>query len=386
MKANDHTTNSQSIITVYPISNPYECIGYPSSMRIPAAKSKSQHKEVHFSFQQSVIDGVNSDSSGIQHSSLACSLIMYYHDDLTSDGSLQDATIHMNPRCKEKVPCNNMNATSGDSGDDNDPSRQLERLDTTKPVIILCHGLLSWRNQMLIVSLAHNLSMSVGVHTLRFDFTGSGHSSGTWKFANYKQDYHDLCSVVKFVEDHLQCRVICILGHSQGSAAVMRYASEHENEPDNDRDVSDHNNHVQIMRKCFVNLAGRYTVANDFDPQNVFTSEQLNQLKDRGMFCIERLGDIGKQDLVVTQEDVENRNRYDLSSVVANIRKSHVLTIHGDADTAVPVENAYRFDDVIRNHSLQIIEGATHNFNGLRFVNAIVSTIQSFITEAAVSL
>ena len=219
---------------------------------------------------------------------------------------------------------------------------------------------------MLLVSLAHNLSTSLHVHTLRFDFTGSGHSSGSWKFANYQQDYHDLSKIVKFVEQQLGCKVACIIGHSQGSAAVIKYASDHD-------DIAE--------KKCYVNLAGRYTVPNDFNPRAVFTRDQILQLDNDGMFRVERTSNLGEKVVIVKKDDITNRNNYDISTAAEAIQYSRVLTIHGDSDSKVPVENAFKFDLVIRNHTLRIIEGADHNFNGLRFVKSIVSMITDFLKQ-----
>ena len=37
-----------------------------------------------------------------------------------------------------------------------------------------------------------------------------------------------------------------------------------------------------------------------------------------------------------------------------------VFTVHGSADEVIPVEDAYQFSKIIRNHKLHIIEGANH--------------------------
>jgi hypothetical protein len=58
-----------------------------------------------------------------------------------------------------------------------------------------------------------------------------------------------------------------------------------------------------------------------------------------------------------------------------------VLTIHGDADVTVPVQDAYKFEKAIRNHTLKILKGASHNFNGLRFMDDLVDTITTFISS-----
>mmetsp|Transcript_24714 Transcript_24714/g.35372 ORF Transcript_24714/g.35372 Transcript_24714/m.35372 type:complete len:183 (-) Transcript_24714:48-596(-) len=57
-------------------------------------------------------------------------------------------------------------------------SSQLDTIFDTKPVIIICHGAMSWRNQVLLINLSSELLTCLDAHILRFDFTGNGHSKG----------------------------------------------------------------------------------------------------------------------------------------------------------------------------------------------------------------
>ena len=263
--------------------------------------------------------------------------------------------------------------------------RQLSEIDRTKPVIILCHGYLSWRNQMLIANLAARLSSELSCHTLRFDFSGCGHSSGVWRYADYEGDCRDLERVVRFVEgggndgnEHgygvgsgLNCRVACVLGHSQASTGVMQFRELDWNRTG--------------KKRLYVNLAGRFTVSGDFMPERTFTEEQCKLLKDVGKFQVVRRGETGDRMLEVTLDACQARNAYDLSAAVNAKGLEHIkmLTIHGDADQYVPVENAYKFDEVIPHHTLCIINGADHNFNGLRYMDDLVAAISSFVRTNA---
>jgi alpha/beta superfamily hydrolase len=47
----------------------------------------------------------------------------------------------------------------------------------------------------------------------------------------------------------------------------------------------------------------------------------------------------------------------------------------------VHVDNAYKFDKEIGNHTLKIIDGANHNFNGVKYHEVLVDAILSFINE-----
>jgi hypothetical protein len=144
--------------SIRPLPNPEECQGYPPSMMM-------DKPDCELNFLLDVNDGNSSHC-------LACSFIT-----------------------RGKTNYSSTNITFGEQLSNN----IIHIIDKTKPVIIICHGSFSWRNQMLISNLASKLSIALDVHTLRFDFTGNGHSSGEWKFGNLEQDYQDLCHIVDFV-------------------------------------------------------------------------------------------------------------------------------------------------------------------------------------------
>jgi len=232
------------------------------------------------------------------------------------------------------------------------------------PIIIVCHGLLSWRNQMLILHLAANLSKNLPCNTLRFDFIGNGHSSGSWRYASYNQDYYTLTSVIAFVNDVLQVPILCIVAHSRATCAVMKWScSEHS---------------MSLLRiPSIVNLSGRFH-ARSCD--SIMTSRnQKQELEKNGKFELLRRG---KLSYIVTASDVDECSSYDMSSLNYDQINTRVLTIHGDCDRNVPVENAFSFRDALgTKHSLKIIEGADHNFNGLKYMSVLVDTISSFIRK-----
>lgn len=261
-------------------------------------------------------------------------------------------------------------------GDESDDIKQkLSSLSSTnaastygKKVIILCHGFLSWRNQMLITNLSSRLSNELSCYTLRFDFTANGHSTGSWSFSNYEQDFKDLCDVLRFVECILHLEVLCIIGHSQGSMAAIRHASlQHM--------------HMSmcssIPNQIYVNLAGRYKIPGDFQPNSIFSPEQCRQLQDKGEFIWSPGIHKG---FVVKERDLHLKNMYDLEQYVRKIPDStKILTIHGADDAIVPIENAFKFEKMIKSHFLSVIPNCNHNFNGLLHMDTLVSIISKFV-------
>lgn len=396
-----------SKLNVYPITNPLECIGYPKGWI-----RKEPKLELNFLLDTTITSfgqgGSGTNGAGntknrngscctkhdatiqeVTHA-LACSLIPNTRSSTNTSTSTSTTDSSQQTNKTSYNSTATATATSTSVLTKEQLTQQLASIDKSKPVIIICHGLLSWRNQMLIANLASelaslsatNANTNMEAHTLRFDFQASGHSQGQWKFATYQQDYKDLCQIARFVTEMLGCRIAGIVGHSQGAAAVLNYAStmeqQQQQQQKNDTDDSLTLPHCQ----CFINLAGRYLLSNDFNPKAIFDEEQLQQLALQGFFHIVTRGEAGKnRTLQVRQEDIDNRDGFDISTAANSIKKSHVLTIHGDNDATVPVDNGYKFDEVITNHTLKILVGADHNFNGLRFMNDLVLSISTFIRE-----
>lgn len=323
--------------TIRRLPNPEECDGYPPSMMLNKPEC-----ELNF---------LLSSNADEPTQALACSFIL-------RDG--MKTTSMSEHKLKER----------------------LNEIDVSKPVIIICHGLFSWRNQMLISNLASKLSLAMDAHTIRFDFLGNGHSSGEWKFGNVEQDCKDLVSIVDFVHS-LNCYVVCIIGHSQGSASVLQYAAtcaclEHQG--------------VEIPCRKFVNLAGRYyspksTPASDSGRfLSMFDVEDMAQLKEKGYFYVKKLFGGGRSSkFKITQEQIDLRHKRDTNKVVQQINQKggsiKVLTIHGKKDAIVPIDNAHKYDKEIRNHALHIINGADHNFNGVKYHDEMVDVISTFIID-----
>ncbi|KAL7508013.1 hypothetical protein ACHAXN_005793 [Cyclotella atomus] len=330
--------------SIRPLPNPEECQGYPPSMMMDKPDC-----ELNF------LLNVNNDNNS--HHCLACSFILR--------GETLDS----------------INLMSGEHL----LSNSINHIDKTKPVIIVCHGSFSWRNQMLISNLASKLSIAMDVHTLRFDFTGNGHSTGEWKFGNLELDYQDLCSIVDFVHS-LGCEVGCIIGHSQGSASVLQCAA---------RCATLEKQGLEIPCTKFVNLAGRYhSPSNDTSHKSfnqshpLFDEDDMSQLKDIGYFYLKNTyGEERNDRFKITKEQVDKRTKRDTNQIMQHLQQSntriHILTIHGSKDEMVSVDNAYKFDRELAsgNHILHIIEGAGHNFNGIKYHSSMVDAISSFVRK-----
>lgn len=279
---------------------------------------------------------------------------------------------YINGRSNNKIACSLIYDESKRAKPTKAQGRRKDRnvidlIDASTPIFIICHGHLSWRNQMLFIGLSKKLHEILGYPILRFDFNGNGHSDGEWKFAAYDENYSDICDVINYVHNTLQCRVGGVIAHSQGVITSMQYASRH-----GDIDCND-----ARYIPYYVNLAGRFHVPDIAQLEKRFPKEHYDELKRQGSVTLLKRGEKIYQ---LTLDDAKRHAEYDTLSSLQAFPNVKVLTIHGNADNRVPVEDAKKFDDVLKDrHSLKIIAGADHNFNGLKHVDEMASAIVSFI-------
>lgn len=220
---------------------------------------------------------------------------------------------------------------------------------------------------MLLAHLAGGLQKTQRYHTLRFDFVGNGHSTGIFSTAKYDREFQNLQDVRCFVQETLQCKIACVVGHSKSVASVLRTAVEQETYDD-----------TKIRIPCFVNMSGPYSVPQEYDVSKRYTAEQVEELNRLGTIVLAHPP--GGREMVMTLEGVEERKLLD-SSVVKNIQHAAVLTIHGSRDAMAGVHNAHKFAKIIPKHELCIVEGADHNYNGLRHIQVLVKAVANFVDK-----
>ena len=367
----EHSTCSYQH-NVHPFrGNPRECNGYPP----PYVKNEPKH-ELNFFLTE--LDGENKQNEGNTAENKTTEQKKKKRGSIFKKMSLGSKKLLQEQKAKEEQAEleNGLACTlvSREALSIEQLKKQVSSPESgkfkTKPVIILCHGAMSWRNQMLLANLSAELVAVLDVHILRFDFTGNGHSKGEWRFGNFSTESEDLSKVIDFVKNSLLCQVGCVIGHSQGAASVLNYASHIANQ-----EIGGENEDVNP--KCFVNLAGRYRVPG-WDPLTTFGQERQLEVMKNGFFNVN--SEWGDDDRIfkITEEALgayKFQRAADTAKVIFRLRRDssvRVLTIHGYEDEVVPVHDAFRFDEEIANHNLHVIKQADHNFNGLKYIDEMV--------------
>lgn len=271
--------------------------------------------------------------------------------------------------------------------------------DTENKTIILCHGLLSGKEHPLLLGIKKRLINKYSI--CQFDFRGNGNSGGETAYGNYYDEADDLREVVLYLRNEMKKNVIAIMGHSKAGSVVLLYGKKYNDVP-------------QI-----VNISGRFNLTEM--PANRFTPQQKELLEKNGNFIWMLYGKNGKKtqtpEGIITEEmkanketqlldsdgqelrkyivrsvDIERRYKIDMNVIKdINPKTTRILTVHGDNDETVPVENGYLHDKALAEvvdtsnnnkkiHTLVILPGVSHGYRQDweqdKLVKAILAWIQ----------
>ncbi|KAL1554960.1 hypothetical protein AAHA92_15456 [Salvia divinorum] len=248
------------------------------------------------------------------------------------------------------------------------PNKHGEKLvgilhDTASPqLVLLCHGFRSSKNDEILVSIAAALEKE-GISAFRLDFSGNGESEGTFQFGNYSKEVDDIRSVVEYFIGSNR-PPIAIVGHSKGGDGVILYASKYHDIP------------------VVINLSNPIDLKRGMEDR--FGKDIFDKLRKDGCVDVESKTD----DFVyrLTQESMTERLNTDMREACLSLDENcRVMTVHGTADEVIPVEDAYEFAKLIRNHQLIIIPGANHGFSSHQeeMVSAVIPFLKECMSHAS---
>ncbi|CAG8502066.1 4770_t:CDS:10 [Ambispora gerdemannii] len=224
---------------------------------------------------------------------------------------------------------------------------------------LICHGIFGHKNYCYQEQLAKSLPFD----NFRFDFRGSGDSEGEASFACLQDDLDDIDTVLSYLVKEYGYRPFTIIAHSKGAGTVLSYAATRNR-----------------TLPHIVNVSGMYYLS---DYLKILPKQLHDALETKGTYDWEMKSANKTVKVRVTKEELQQFLNLPVHLVETMPETTSVLTIHGTADEQVSVKNAVKYANLIPNHTLKLIIGATHNYKG--YTKAIVAEICEYFSAAFLS-
>ncbi|CAD6566290.1 MAG: hypothetical protein CYPHOPRED_000546 [Cyphobasidiales sp. Tagirdzhanova-0007] len=235
-------------------------------------------------------------------------------------------------------------------------------------VAVILHGQMAHRDQLYHKSLVRALIEYRQMDSVRFDFTHAKYGASDWKWhmARFHQDIEELQFVVDYLAEMLGYEIRLLIGHSKGALASFAYLSKIKNPP-----------------PFYVNLSGRYDMkrANDIMGPRYFPAFEKAGLYEWNAKVA------GRQVVAkITPEQFREFVNHDTSFINSTFAVgTHVLTLHGDADPLVPVEDGKMYHFLLSQRpgpgtsTLHLVQGGDHNYIG--HFEEVVKTILDWLNR-----
>lgn len=213
---------------------------------------------------------------------------------------------------------------------------------------ILCHGMLSTKDGHKHVALAQALS-AAGVASLRFDFAGRGESGGALFDLSFSNQMADLDAAVEYLGRRGAAEVV-VFGSSMGGAVAYLTAARDE----------------RIVGIASLAALGHPERISELHPE-AYASFVTHGYAETPAGRVGR----GFLDDAVTHDVI----------AAVGILRAPIYVVHGDADTVVPCSDAHDIATAARHASLELIEGADHQFTNPVHLRPALAGIAAFMAQ-----
>ncbi len=227
--------------------------------------------------------------------------------------------------------------------------------DTNIPVIILCHGFSTSKNNSTNTILKQILA-NKNIATFRLDFFGHGESDGKFEDVTISKAVDDVLNAVKFLRDE-DYKKIGLFGSSFGGLSSIIAASK-------------------LDGLLFLALKSPVSDYLEFK-NNTMTKKQIQEWKNKGYtFYFNKHGTKLKLNYSFF-EDFKNNNGYGYAKKI-NIP---AFIVHGELDEMVPLDQSKKTCKLMKNCRLKIIKGADHCYTKPEHFKKAIDLISEFIFE-----
>jgi hypothetical protein len=226
------------------------------------------------------------------------------------------------------------------------------------PAVIICHGFIGNKNgqHRLFVKAARALSQE-GFAVLRFDFSGSGESTGDYKDITLTQQVEEAINAIDFAEAHssIDSNRIILLGHSMGGAIASSAAALDK----------------RISRLVLWSPVAR-------------PHEDIVGIVGDGLYehCLQN-GSVEYQGFELGKEFFQSLSKV---SPLESVKEysGDVLIAHGSNDHDTPLYNAYFYERSLNTRQsgrckIEVIEGADHTFESPTWEKEVIAVTLNWL-------
>jgi pimeloyl-ACP methyl ester carboxylesterase len=221
------------------------------------------------------------------------------------------------------------------------------------PVLVMFHGFQSNRmeSNSLFVALSRTLAEH-GYASVRFDFTGSGESEGTFLDVTVSSLLEDALSIVEWTAGRTEIdpERIGLCGHSMGGSIAGMLAARIERDG-----VGDRNARIRTL----VLLAPAGEIKDRINEEIARRGLDMT-IDSPGFDAIPFPVQFGTERF--SKEFFTDLRLHDVMKETSSYR-GQVVLVQGDEDHAVPHDVALLYEKSLISCALRIVKGAGHKFN-----------------------
>ena len=215
-----------------------------------------------------------------------------------------------------------------------------------KGVVILCHGLKTWKNSNTGLALTKAFAKA-GISTIRFDFYGHGESKSKLENLTLTKAINNLSTVIRYAQK-LGFGKVGLFGSSFGGAVALQ---------------------IVVKRNSRINFIALKAPASDFTTllRNEFRN-YLSQWRRKGV--LEKNLFFG-----IKYSFYKDLQQYKFYSVYKKIT-APTLIFHGNKDRSVPLIYSKKLLQSLKidNKQLIVFKGCDHHIQQPKHFNKLVST------------
>ncbi|KJE97886.1 hypothetical protein CAOG_07965 [Capsaspora owczarzaki ATCC 30864] len=276
------------------------------------------------------------------------------------------------------------------------------RLEPSRAVMLVCHGMFCCRDQRLLKDVADAVRRAAGCWTLRFDFsTGMGESDGETRFSMLRRDVAEIRAAISALWREHRLVTIGLVGHSKGANEVLMFAA-------NELPGLIHNPTAADLAGCVhtpfsvVAIAPRCWMEAAMTSR--FTPEQLAELQSTGTMPWRvsplapeffRPEDLelrstrvkARHTITITQEEVDERMATDMQQACRLLGAAcRVQFVHGTADTVIPQADSLELHRHAAGSEMVSVQAADHMFSSDSSIETVTSAVAAFCAPSKMGL